>query len=134
MEKIDISQSIKTLGFGGKYNARIQRICRESDIKTVRDLCQWPERELVRIRDIGEKSIEEIEDVLGKYSLRLGMSGEELDEYSGIGNSVQEEETKWEQRRYEIAKEIFVHHRLAANSAVYEADELIRVLRDMTRG
>lgn len=134
MEKTDISQSVKTLDFGSKYNARIQRICREFDIKTIRDLCQWSGKELARVRDIGEKSIEEIENVLGKYSLRLGMSGEELDEYSGIGNSVQEEETKWEQRRYEIAKEIFVHHRLAANSAVYEADELIRVLRGMTRG
>lgn len=134
MEKTDVSQSVKTLDFGSKYNARIQRICREFDIKTIRDLCQWSGKELARVRDIGEKSIEEIENVLGKYSLRLGMSGEELDEYSGIGNSVQEEETKWEQRRYEIAKEIFVHHRLAANSAVYEADELIRVLRGMTRG
>lgn len=83
----------------------------------------------------GKKSIEEIEDVLERYNLRLGMPGKELDEYAGIGNSVQdeEEEAKWEQRRYEIAKEVFIHHRLVANSAVYEADELIRALRGMTR-
>lgn len=134
MEKIDISQSVKTLEFGSKYEARIQRIFREFDIKTIH-LCQWPGKDLVRVRDMGRKSIEEIEDVLERYNLRLGMPGKELDEYAGIGNSVQdeEEEAKWEQRRYEIAKEVFIHHRLVANSAVYEADELIRALRGMTR-
>lgn len=55
MEKTDISQSVKTLDFGSKYNARIQRICREFDIKTIRDLCQWSGKELARVRDIGEK-------------------------------------------------------------------------------
>ena len=106
MEKIDISQSVKTLEFGSKYEARIQRIFREFDIKTIRDLCQWPGKDLVRVRDMGRKSIEEIEDVLERYNLRLGMLGKELDEYAGIENSVQdeEEEAKWEQRRYEIAR------------------------------
>ena len=75
MEKIDISQSVKTLEFGSKYEARIQRIFREFDIKTIRDLCQWPGKDLVRVRDMGRKSIEEIEDVLERYNLRLGMLG-----------------------------------------------------------
>ena len=92
MEKIDISQSVKTLEFGSKYEARIQRIFREFDIKTIRDLCQWPGKDLVRVRDMGRKSIEEIEDVLERYNLRLGMLGKELDEYAGIENSVQDEE------------------------------------------
>ena len=70
MEKIDISQSVNTLDFGSKYEARIQRICREFDIKTIRDLCQWPGKDLVRVRDMGRKSIEEIEDVLKRYNLR----------------------------------------------------------------
>lgn len=131
MVKIDINQSVDTLDFGRKYDTRIQRICREFSITTIRDLCRWIGRDLIKVHDMGEKSIEEIEEVLGKYNLRLGMLDEELDEYAGIGNSRQEkaEEALWEQRRYEIAKEMFVHHRLAANSAVYEADDLIRALR-----
>lgn len=131
MVKIDINQSVDTLDFGRKYDTRIQRICREFSITTIRDLCRWIGRDLIKVHDMGEKSIEEIEEVLGKYNLRLGMLDEELDEYAGIGNSWQEkaEEALWEQRRYEIAKEMFVHHRLAANSAVYEADDLIRALR-----
>ena len=143
MEKIDISQSVKTLEFGSKYEARIQRIFREFDIKTIRDLCQWPGKDLVRVRDMGRKSIEEIEDVLERYNLRLGMLGKELDEYARAAQKERKvptaasapEETeaaKWEQRRYEIAKEVFIHHRLVANSAVYEADGLIRALRGMT--
>lgn len=97
-------------------------------------ICANGGKDLVRVRDMGRKSIEEIEDVLERYNLRLGMLGKELDEYAGIENSVQdeEEEAKWEQRRYEIAKEVFIHHRLVANSAVYEADGLIRALRGMT--
>mgnify|MGYP006987329738 CR=1 FL=1 len=42
---------------------------------------------------------------------------------SEIPCRTEEEEAKWEQRRYEIAKEVFIHHRLVANSAVYEADD-----------
>lgn len=131
MVKIDINQRVGTLDFGRKYDTRIQRICRDFSITTIRDLCRWIGRDLIKVHDMGEKSIEEIEEVLGKYNLRLGMLDEELDEYAGIGNSRQEkaEEALWEQRRYEIAKEMFVHHRLAANSAVYEADDLIRALR-----
>ncbi|WP_044096674.1 DNA-directed RNA polymerase subunit alpha C-terminal domain-containing protein [Bacteroides sp. 14(A)] len=131
MAKIDINQSVETLDFGRKYDTRIQRICREFRITTIRDLCQWPGRDLMKVHDMGEKSIEEIEAVLGKYDLRLGMLGEELDEYAGTGNSKQEEAEAalWEQRRYEIAKEMFVKHRMLAVAAVNEADELIRALR-----
>ena len=136
MEKIDINQSVDTLDFGSKHGLRIQQVCRGFNIKTIRDLCKWPGRDLVRLRGIGGKSIDEIEDVLKKYNLRLGMFNEELDKYAGIGNTTPEdkdEEAKWEQRRYEIAKEMFVRNRLVANSAVIEADALIRVLRGMTR-
>ncbi len=131
MVRIDINQSVNTLDFGYKFSVRIRRICREFGITTIRDLCQWPGSDLIKVRDMGGKSIEEIEAVLGRYDLRLGMLAEELDEYAGTGNSKQAEaETAlWEQRRYEIAKEMFVKHRMLAVAAVNEAEELIRALR-----
>mgnify|MGYP000806628660 CR=1 FL=1 len=59
------------------------------------------------------------------------MFNEELDKYAGIGNTTpedKEEEAKWEQRRYEIAREMFVQHRMLAVAAVKEADDLIAAL------
>lgn len=38
------------------------------------------------------------------------------------------EAAKWEQRRYEIAREMFVQHRMLAVAAVKEADDLIAAL------
>lgn len=132
MERIDIGQSVETLDFGSKHDIRIQHICHRFDIKTIQDLCKWPGKELIRVRNMGRKSIEEIENVLKRYNLHLGMTDKELDEYAGTENPVQEEEEeekKWEQRRYEIAREMFVQHRILAVAAVKEADDLIAVLR-----
>lgn len=129
MVRIDINQSVNTLDFGHKFSVRIRRICHEFGITTIRDLCQWPGSDLIKVRNMGGKSIEEIEAVLGRYDLRLGMLAEELDEYAGTGNSKQAEVALWEQRRYEIAKEMFVKHRMLAIAAVNEAEELIRALR-----
>lgn len=131
MVKIDVNQSVNTLDFGRKYDTRIQRICREFSITTIRELCQWAGKDLIKVHDMGEKSIEEIEEVLGRYNLRLGMPDEELDEYAGTGNSKQEkaEEALWEQRRYEIAKDLCVHRHEPAYIAVGEADKLIEFLK-----
>ncbi len=41
------------------------------------------------------------------------------------------EADKWEERRYEIAKELFVHQHLSAYNAVTEADSLIKYLKNM---
>lgn len=132
MTKIDISKNVETLDFGHNYDARIQRICRDFNITTIRGLCQWSGKDFMKVNDIGKRSIEEIEAVLKKYNLRLGMLKDELDEYAGIETSQPEEweeDAKWAQRRYEVAKELFVHYRTPAVTAVNEADELIRALR-----
>lgn len=142
MEKIDISKSVKSIDFGKQYGVRAQRIFQTNGIFTVRDLCRQSKQELVHIRYFSEKSISMIEEILGKYALQLGMTNKELDEYAGIdfqesGNQSNipiEKDTeadKWEERRYEIAKELFVHQHLSAYNAVTEADSLIKYLKNM---
>lgn len=140
MEMIDISQSVKALDFGKQYGIRVQGVFWENEIFSIRDLCRQIRRDLVRTRYLGEKSVAMIEAVLKKHGLRLGMTDKELNEYAGVEHrekempfdtSVQEdaEAVLWEQRRYEIAKEMFVKYRILAIAAVNEADELIRALR-----
>lgn len=140
METIDISQSVKALDFGKQYGTRVQGVFRENEIFSIRDLCRQIRRDLVRTCYLGEKSVAMIEAVLKKYGLRLSMTDKELNEYAGVEHrekemlsdtSVQEdaEAVLWEQRRYEIAKEMFVKYRILAIAAVNEADELIRALR-----
>lgn len=142
MGKIDISQSVEALDFGCKYDVRIQRICRDYRINTIRELCQSTEKGLGRIYDLGSGSIEKIKSVLGAYGLRPGMSNEELDTYTGIEQNKRDipdapscqadtDDRIWEQRRYEIAKAMFVQHRLHPVAAVREADGLICALRDI---
>ena len=142
MGKIDIKQSIRTLDFGCQYDIRVQGIFRENGIFSIRDLCQWSRRDLMRMRYLGNKSVMGIEAVLEKYDLRLGMTDKELDEYAGIDHrekeassvlSIQEdtEAGKWEQRRYEIAKDLCVNQCITAYDAVQEADKLIRALKGL---
>lgn len=142
MGKIDISKSVKSIDFGKQYGVRVQRIFQTNGIFTVRDLCRQSKQELVHIRYFSERSISMIEEVLGKYALQLGMTNKELDEYAGIdfqesgnlSNIPIEKDTeadKWEERRYEIAKELFVHQHLSAYNAVTEADSLIKYLKNM---
>lgn len=132
MGKIDISQSMRSLDFGPKYNGRIQRACRDFDIATIRDLCQCSGKDLMKIRGIGKRCIEEIESVLEGYGLHLGMLTQEMDEYAGATLPEGEDGTDaglWEQRRYEVAREMFVRHRIPAEVAVCEADELMNALK-----
>ena len=137
MEKTDISQSVKTLDFGNQYGVRVQRIFRENGISSIRDLCRQIRRDLAGTRYLGEKSVAMIEAVLEKHGLRLNMTDKELDEYAGINYRKQEtlsvpedaDAAKWEQRRYEIAKELCVNQHMAARIAVEEADKLIRTLK-----
>lgn len=131
MEKTDIRQSVQKLDFGKKYDAQIKRIFQLEGIYSIRDLCRQMRQNLTGARYMGEKSVTVIDEVLGKYGLRLNMTDKELDEYTGLSISVQEdaEEAKWEGRRYEIAKALYVHCRISACDAVKGAEKLICELR-----
>ena len=142
MGKMDISKSVKSLDFGKQYGVRVQRIFKKKRIFTIRDRCSQSKQELAHTRYLSERSISMIEKILGKYALQLGMTNKELDEYAGIdfqesGNQSNiligknTEADKWEERRYKIALELFVHQRLSAYNAVTEADSLIKHLRNM---
>ncbi len=49
-------------------------------IKTISELVRWTPEELQRERGIGPRAVEEIQNALELYGLRLGMSPEELEE------------------------------------------------------
>lgn len=48
---------------------RSQNICRMADIITLKDLASYKRHELTGFRNIGRKTIQELEELLGKYGL-----------------------------------------------------------------
>lgn len=140
MEKIDIGQNVGKLDFGHPFDSRIQRVCRDAGIASVRDLCLRSKRMLGEIEELGNKSLRKIEVVLRQYGLQPGMTGDELDAYAesyrketeaAVLPPVREDRDAvlWEQRRYETAQELFARGGLTAHEAVERADRLIRALR-----
>lgn len=140
MERIDIGKNVNMFRFRDTLDTRIRHMFHMKGITTVRDLCLQNKRDLMKTREVGIRSIRQIETILEPYGLRLGMYETELDEYARAAQSEnkaltdaslseEKEEKKWEQRRYEIAREMFVQHRMLAVAAVKEADDLIAVLR-----
>mgnify|MGYP003301331005 CR=1 FL=1 len=117
MGKIDLDKDVQSLDFGSKADTRIQTNLERYQIKTIRELCKCNIVELKKIKDLGKASIREINETLKAYGLQLGMSDDQLDEYA---SSLSLEDAKWEQRRYEIAKEIFLHYLF--NDEVSELD------------
>jgi hypothetical protein len=117
MGKIDLDKDVQSLDFGSKSDTRIQTNLERYQIKTIRELCKCNIVELKKIKDLGKASIREINETLKAHGLQLGMSDDQLDEYA---SSLSLEDAKWEQRRYEIAKEIFLHYLF--NDEVSELD------------
>jgi hypothetical protein len=79
--------------------------------------------------------------MLGKFGLRLGMTEEDLDAYmrfeteddkdvTTIMRFEESEEVKWDQRRYEVARDLYVRYRgLSPYEAMEEAEKLILALQ-----
>ena len=81
MGKFDIDRPIAELFSVEPYALRIRNVCNSHDIATIRELCQHSNWDLLHFRHLGERSIVHIEDMLGKFGLRLGMTEEDLDAY-----------------------------------------------------
>lgn len=79
--------------------------------------------------------------MLGKFGLRLGMTEEDLDAYmrfeteddkdvTTIMRFEESEAVKWDQRRYEVARDLYVRYRgLSPYEAMEEAEKLILALQ-----
>lgn len=140
MKKIDIHQRVTTIYFGSMQNTRIQRVCAAMQIGTIRDLCLCTEHNLANMRNMGRASLKKTKDVLGEYGLRLGMTKEEVKEYARPESRADEKPEErpapqttatadWEQRRYEVAKELLLSQTMPPVEAVKKADEFIEALR-----
>ena len=140
MKQIDINQNVTTLYFGSMQNTRIQRVCGAMQISTIRDLCLCTAHDLANMRGMGCASLKKVKEVLGGCGLRLGMTEEEVKEYARPDSHADEmpEErpapqttatADWEQRRYEVAKELLLSQTMPPVEAVKKADEFIEALR-----
>ena len=52
---------------------------KNSNIRTLRDLVEFTEEELLRVKNVGEKAVAEIAELLQREGLRFGMAFEEID-------------------------------------------------------
>ena len=141
MGKFDIDRPIAELFSVEPYALRIRNVCNSHDIATIRELCQHSNWDLLHFRHLGERSIVHIEEMLGKFGLRLGMTEEDLDAYMSfeteddkdvttIMRFEESEEVKWDQRRYEVARDLYVRYRgLSPYEAMEEAEKLILALQ-----
>ena len=61
-----------------ELSVRAANCLKNVELKTIRDLVQKSEGEMLKTKNFGRKSLNEIKDVLGTMGLRLGMKPEEL--------------------------------------------------------
>jgi DNA-directed RNA polymerase subunit alpha len=52
---------------------------KNSNVRTLRDLVEYTEKELLDVKNVGEKAVAEIADLLAQEGLRFGMAFEEVD-------------------------------------------------------
>ena len=141
MGKFDIDRPIAELFSVEPYALRIRNVCNSHDIATIRELCLHSNWDLLHFRHLGERSIAHMEEMLGNFGLRLGMTEEDLDAYmrfeteddkdvTTIMRFEESEEVKWDQRRYEVARDLYVRYRgLSPYEAMEEAEKLILALQ-----
>jgi DNA-directed RNA polymerase subunit alpha len=60
-----------------ELSVRSYNCLKNADIRTIRDLVQRTEREMLATKNFGKKSLNEIVDLLEKHSLNFGMKFED---------------------------------------------------------
>jgi len=70
-----------------ELSVRAQNCLRKASIKTVRDLVQVTEKDLLSNKNFGKKSLEEIKKVLDYLGLKLGMTKDDLSLLSNTGST-----------------------------------------------
>jgi DNA-directed RNA polymerase subunit alpha len=60
-----------------ELSVRSYNCLKNSDIKSIRDLVQKSEAEMLKTKNFGRKSLNEIKDILGTMGLGLGMKFDE---------------------------------------------------------
>jgi len=61
-----------------ELSVRAQNCLRNANIKTIRDLVLKTEQEMLKTKNFGRKSLQEIKNILAEMGLRLGMKVEDL--------------------------------------------------------
>ena len=106
MKRICLDFYITELQFGSS-NTRVQHVLKDR-IKTIRGLVKYGRSDLLRYRNMGKGAVMDVEEELGHYGLRLGMSDDDIMEYEGIKRVVPigTGSPNFYRRRFEVAKGI----------------------------
>lgn len=105
MEKISLKAKLEDCSVPQRY---IDAIKRGEDVRTIFDIVSLTICEFLRIRTVGERCLGTWQDFLEPYGLHFGMTVDEIRQYESeeTSNCSTESSVDWEQRRYEIAKEM----------------------------
>lgn len=78
-DKLKMAQNLTRSVEELELSVRSANCLKNADIKTIRDLVQKTEQEMLKTRNFGRKSLNEIKEILVGMNLALGMDLEELD-------------------------------------------------------
>lgn len=77
-----------------ELSVRAANCLKNVDLSTIRDLVQKSEAEMLKTKNFGRKSLNEIKEVLAEMGLHLGMNLDEIGEVGDIGEEEAEVETE----------------------------------------
>lgn len=75
---INLNRSVEEL----ELSVRSYNCLQKADIKTIAELVEKTDQEMLKTRNFGRKSLNEIKSILSEMGLRLGMTTEEIAQYT----------------------------------------------------